>query len=181
MRIQVFPQRAEVDPEEQKKVKEFLLKSLKHEAANWPDNIHCTIFIDGKTMRVVRGSDYQIYSKDVYVGHGSTNPPPHWVPGVLSAIAFFFRLEADQDLVQLSIELLAKVLADAIRPYQTLLAQSFNGRELSEIAIDSETRTLLAKLPPLEEGGPDRWMAQNGEEMILGPNHFVFPVPNFRG
>lgn len=178
MRIQVFPQQGDIDPEEQRRVREFLVKSFKHEAANWPENIHCTLFVDGKSARVVRGSNYQLYNgKDLYVGHTATEPPPPWVPGVLIAIAFFFQLNSDPEIIGLSVDLLARVLSDAIRPYQRLLAQAFNGMALEELAIDAETKVILAKFPALEIGAPDRWVATNGEEHQLGPSHYIFPVP----
>lgn len=178
MRIQVSPQSHEVDPAEQRTVKEFLLRSFKNEAANWTENIHCTIFVDGKTMRIMKGSCYQMYSKDIYVSHNGIDPPPHWVPAVLLAIMFFFKLDSDAQLKTLAVELLAKVMADAISPHQALLVQTFSGTELTEIAIDTETRTLLAKYPPLELGGPNRWVSANGEERELSDTIHSFPVPD---
>lgn len=176
MKVHIYPGPEDINPDVREGVRSFLLKSFKLEAATWP-GYYCTIFIDGHPVKVSGGSYYQIYNREVFVTHDASRPIEYWVPGVLLAIAIFFRLENEDSIKQAALDLLARVLANAVRPFQTLLVENFNGSHLTEMAINPETKEMVAKNPPLEEGGPARWAYAGGEEITLDPKWFAFQVP----
>lgn len=175
--IMPYVRREDIQPKCLVDVKDFLLKSFSGKGAIWP-NYHCTIWMDGLPRKVVGGSYYQIYSNDIYVSHEDDAVIPDWGPGALIAIAVFFKLHQDADIRFAAVDLLARTIAGIVLPYQRMLAETFTGRELDQMAINSATKELAAKV--YDEAGQGRWVMPDGIEIDFNTNEdwhgFAVPV-----
>lgn len=157
-----YPKRSDFDPGVIEATREFLIRSFKGEGAQWP-GYQCVVVMDGIPRKISGGTYYQLYNNDIYVSHDQGATVPEWVPGVLIAIAVFFRLHDDAEIRGAAIDALARTIAGVVLPYQQMLVETYNGQELHEIALNAETKELAAKI--YDNQGVGRYVLQSGVEV----------------
>lgn len=160
--ITPYPKRTDFASDVIHSIREFLIHSFNGEGAQWP-GYHCTVLMDGYPRKISGGTYYQIYNNEIYVSHDQGSAVPEWVPGVLIAIAVFFRLHDDAEIRGAAIDALARSIAGVVLPYQQMLVESYNGKELHEIAINAATKELAAKI--YDDQGVGRYVLQSGVEV----------------
>lgn len=173
-----YPKRSDFHPDVTASVREFLILSFKDEAAMWP-GYHCTILMNGYPRRITggSGSTYQIYSYDIYMSHERRPTHPKWLIGVLMAIAVYFRLHDDPEVREAAIGMLTREIAGIVLPYQQMLVETYNGKELHEIALNANTQELAAKI--YDDAGVGRYVLRDGTEIDFNSEEawHAFAVP----
>lgn len=171
-----YPKRSDISSDILTAVKTFILKSFLAEYPEWP-GYPCVVFVDGTPRSIVSSEYYKLYNNQVYMSYERGSEIPEWVTGVLIAIAVFFRVHQDADIRSAAIESLARTIAGVVLPYQQMLAETYDGRELHEIAINTETRELAAKI--YDEMGVGRYVTPGGEEVDFNGTEswHAFAVP----
>lgn len=178
--ITPYPKRTDLNADMLTSVKDFLFKSFRGENPEWP-GYHCVIFVDGIPRKITASSYFKFYSSEIQLSYERGQEIPDWLPGVLIAIAVFFRLHQDVDIRTAAVEALARAMAGVILPYQQMLAETYDGRELHEIAVNTETRELAAKV--YDAMGVGRYVTPSGEEVDFNGSEswhgFAVPVGGY--
>jgi hypothetical protein len=159
-------------------IKDYILKASRNEEVRFPSNLVCYIWFDGDPIRVVRGSYYEHLGSEIYMSHLTDRATPEWVPGALSAVAQFFGVGSDPEIIQAIIKMAIEISAGLYGSITANLAQTFGGLQLTHLAINSKEGLLAGEYPPEVEGDPSVWrLAISGEVVNINePDWIAFSL-----
>lgn len=159
--ISFLPRKEELDNIELTHVRSWILAQAAGEKKAWP-GFQAVIRINGKG-RYISGGTWEIRegADHIYVGNGGI-PTPLWAPSCLMAIARFYRLEDEPDLVKAVQNMLVTIVARDVTPAMTDLAAGYNGSPIIEIAVNKKERKFVGRYPD-EEGNPGPYRYLSGE------------------
>lgn len=133
-------------------VKNYILKVGRNESVRW-SGYPCVVLRDGRPVWIKSGSSWQSdphdYPNDIYIAFNPSIETPPWFIGVITGIAYFFKLADDPEVKQALFDLACRMAADIFRPLRQSLLESAHGIELTTFAINDETRALAAEYPPV--------------------------------
>lgn len=173
-------------PQEKKDhVKTFILNACRNISARWP-NYQCEIYREDKegneTGVHVTGSSsgYSRYDTEVYLRHDPGVDTPPWVPGVLSAVAQYFGIGNDPEVVQGILEMALKIASGLFESTKREIAESFGGIALTHIAINHKSNIIAGQYPanPDDPNSRPFWaLPLSGEEVeVSDPDWTVISI-----
>lgn len=145
--ITLLPEKDEITETELAAVRGWIKDQATGKKKNWP-GYTLTLRVNGKG-RIVQAGVWECPegSNNLFLGNGNGVPTPIWAPSALMSIARYYRIEEDTELVRLIHEMLATVIAKEIVPVMTDLAAGYNGRPVTEIAVNKKERIFVGRYP----------------------------------
>lgn len=148
--ITLLPEKEEIDATEVAHVRGWLSDTAQGKKKAWP-NFPVVLRVNGKGRFVQQGVwECPPNSNNLFVGNEKGVQTPLWAPSAMMAIARYYRLDTDIELVKLIHEMLATIVAREVVPVMTELAVGYNGAPVTEIAVNKKERIFVGKYP-----GPD--------------------------
>src|SRR6266545_279425 len=145
--IAVFPTAEEIDPTEKAHVESWLVATAVGKNVTWPGFPLC-LRVNGKSRYVTHGSwECREGDKNIYVSNGPGVRAPVWAPSCMMAIARYYRLDKNRELVGKIHTMLATIVAKEVIPVMTEVAEDYNGNPIIEIAVHKEKKLLAGKFP----------------------------------
>lgn len=170
--ITLFPEKEEFNKDELTHVRTWIGEAATGKKKAWP-GYALAIRVNGRGRYVTSGV-WECRDGDnyLYVGNGTGTPVPLWAPSALMAIARFYHLEDDKELVGKVHEMLATIIAKDILPVVTDLAIGFNGNSVTEIAVNKKERIFAGRYPD-EKGNPGPWRLLTGEIVEINDKDWI--------
>jgi hypothetical protein len=170
--ITLLPEKDEITETELAAVRGWIKDQAAGKKKNWP-GYTLTLRVNGKG-RIVQAGVWECPEggNNLFVGNGNGVPTPIWAPSALMSIARYYRLDTDAELVKLIHELLASVIAKEIIPVMTDLAAGYNGRPVTEIAVNKKERIFVGRYPEAD-GVPGPFRHLTGEIQEINDKDWV--------
>lgn len=170
--ITLLPEKEEIDATELLHVRAFISDQAQGKKKSWP-NFPVVLRVNGKG-RFVQGGVWELPtgSNNIFVGNEKGANTPLWAPSALMAIARYYHLETDVQLVKLIHEMLATIVAREIVPVMTDVAVGYNGAPVTEIAVNRKERIFVGRYPDAD-GNPGPFRHLTGEIAEINTKDWV--------
>jgi hypothetical protein len=149
-------------------VKNFILSSTRFERSQWP-GLHCLIWKNDKTLRVGTGNYWTMTTSDLYVDGDPDIPVPIWGPAAITAIADFFLLAQDPEIIEAIENMIEGMRTQAQEGVRTATAYSHAGRPIRKIALHTKELKEAGLYNVAPEGEPEdlRWRDHEGRSVDI--------------
>lgn len=163
--IALLPAKEDIDPTEIAHIRNWLEGTAAGKKVNWPGFPLCLRV--NKKSRIVQSGVWECREDDqyLYVGNGTGVAVPLWAPSCMMAIARYYRLDEDKELVAKIHKLLAEIVARDVIPVMHEIAEDFHGNPIIEIAVHTKDKILAGKWP-----GTDSYRLLSGEPVVIDKN-----------
>lgn len=158
-------------------VRDFIIGVSRDEPASWRAG-HATVIVNGVSYRTIKGATYE--RRDTpsdpifYLAHAPDVPRPDWLTGVLSALAQYYNIDQEPEIVDAITKIAIQASINQFSSIPgTYLAATFSGAPITDVAIKKGSGLLAALCPPEIEGEPKVWRLRETGEVVYPDNDWV--------
>jgi hypothetical protein len=115
------------------------------------------------------GNYWTITTSEIYVDSDPDIPVPLWAPAALMAIAGFFKLEEDPEIIEGIEQMIEGIRTQAQEGVRTATAYSYAGRPIRKIALHTKELKEAGLYNVAPEGEPEdlRWRDHEGRSVDI--------------
>jgi hypothetical protein len=170
-----------INPSTLQHARDFIIGVSTDIIVQWRAGI-ATVIINGIVYRIVKGTMYEkrdsISDPQIFLNHVPLCPRPEWLTGVLSALAQFYGIDQESEIVNAIITVAVQA---SINQFSSIpgsyIASTFTGSEVTDVAIKRGSNLLAGLCPPETEGGPRVWrLRETGEIVEVDREWTTFPI-----
>lgn len=166
-----------INPITLQSVRDFIIGVNNDVGVSWRAG-HATVLINGVVYRVVKGSVYEKRDNSVdpliYLAHAPGATRPDWLVGVLSALAQYYNIDQEPEIVNAIISIAVQA---SINQFSSVpgayIAATFSGAEVTDVAIKKGSNLLAGLCPPETPGEPGVWRLRETGEVVTPDGEWV--------
>ena len=162
-------------------VRDFIIGVNRDEPVSWRAG-HAIVIINGISYRIVKGATYEKRESAsdpiIYLVHTSEVARPDWLVGVLSALAQYYNIDQEPEIVNAITNIAVQTSINQFSSIPgTYLAATFSGIQVTDVAIKKGSNLLAGLCPPEIEGEPKVWRLRETGEVVYPDDDWVtFPI-----